>query len=148
MEKSAELLDRVTASEPIARKLEAIQRGQWSVQFSHVIQPAQPFLVAVIAHTSRGRLDDAQQAADSVIWVLCPSVRAQELFYEGVVNWLPDAQFLPEAEFAAVENILPDPEIAAERLALLSLIERDHGPLLIVATRASRKPASAAFGGG
>jgi transcription-repair coupling factor (superfamily II helicase) len=137
VEKLAELLDRVTASEPIARKLEAIQRGQWSVQFSHVIQPAQPFLVAVIAYASRGRLDDAQQVADSVIWVLCPSVHTQEVFYESLLNWQPDALFLPETELAGIEDVLPDPEIAAERLALFLQIERNTGPRIIVATRAA-----------
>ena len=35
-----------------------------------------------------------------------------------------------------VENVLPDPEIAAERLALFLQIERDTGPRIIVATRA------------
>src|SRR5206468_2350869 len=52
-------------------------------------------------------------------------------------NWHPNALFLPEAEFAAGENVLPDPEIAAERLALLMQVERGPGPLLIIATRAS-----------
>src|SRR4029077_11970040 len=47
------------------------------------------------------------------------------------------ALFLPEAELVAVENVLPDPEIAAERLALLMEIERESGPRIIVATRAS-----------
>src|SRR5213079_2121530 len=62
---------------------------------------------------------------------------SQELFYESLLNWQPDALFLPEAELAAVENVLPDPEIAAERLALLTEIERGTGPRIIVATRAS-----------
>jgi transcription-repair coupling factor (superfamily II helicase) len=136
VEKSAELLGRVTASEPIAWKLDAIQRGQWSVQFSHVIQPAQPFLVAVISYASRGRLDDAQQTADSVIWVLCPNVHTQEVFYESLLNWQPDALFLPEAELTGIEDVLPDPEIAAERLALFLQIERNTGARIIVATRA------------
>lgn len=136
MEKSAELLDRVAASEPIARKLDAIQRAQWSVQFSHVIQPAQPFLAAVLAYASRVRLHDERQGADSVIWVLCPSVYTQEVFYESLLNWQPDALFLPEAELAGIENVLPDPEIAAERLALFLQIERDNGACIIVATRA------------
>ena len=80
---------------------------------------------------------DERQAADSTIWILCPSVHSQEVFYESLLNWQPDALFLPEAEFAAVENVLPDPEIAAERLALLMQIERETGPRIIVATRAS-----------
>ncbi len=116
----------VAASEPIARKLRAIERAQWPIQFSHVIQPAQAFLVATIA-----------RKIDETIWVLCPSVHSQELLYESLLNWYPTALFLPEAEFAAVENVLPDPEIAAERLALLTQIERETGPHLIVATRAS-----------
>jgi transcription-repair coupling factor (superfamily II helicase) len=132
-----ELLERVAASEPIARKLRAIQGTQWPVQFSHVIQPAQPFLAAIIAHTWHRLPVEDRQAADSTIWILCPSVHSQELFYESLLNWLPDALFLPEAEFAAAENILPDPEIAAERLAVLMQIGSGTGPDVIVATRAS-----------
>ena len=121
-----ELPETVAASQPIAGKLRAIERAQWPVQFSHVIQPAQAFLVATIA-----------RKIDETIWVLCPSVHSQESLYESLLNWYPTALFLPEAEFAAIENVLPDPEIAAERLALLTQIERKSGPHLIVATRQS-----------
>jgi transcription-repair coupling factor (superfamily II helicase) len=130
-----ELLERVAASEPIARKLAAIEKAAWPVQFSHIIEPAQPFLTATIAHACNRFWSDDRKAADSTIWVLCPSVHSQELFYESLLNWQPDALFLPEAELAAVENVLPDPEIAAERLALLMQI--GTGPRIIVATRAS-----------
>ena len=132
-----ELLERVAASEPIARKLRALQKTLWPVQFSLVIQPAQAFLAAVIAQACHGRVPRDSQSADSTIWILCPSVHSQELFYESLLNWQPDALFLPEAELAAVENVLPDPEIAAERLALLTEIERGTRPRIIVATRAS-----------
>src|SRR4051812_40920130 len=71
------------------------------------------------------------------LWIVCPTVRAQELLYESLLNWLPGALFLPEAEFAAVENILPDPEIAAERLELLKRVSSEAGPHVIVATRGS-----------
>jgi transcription-repair coupling factor (superfamily II helicase) len=135
VEKSAELLERVAASEPIARKLAAIRKAQWPVQFSHVIQPAQPFLAAVIASSWHRLAANDRQNVDSTIWIFCPSVHSQELFYESLVNWQPDVLFLPEAELAAVENVLPDPEIAAERLALLMQIETD--PRIVVATRAS-----------
>ena len=121
-----ELLALAAGAEPIAARLRRIDNGDWPVLFSHVIEPAHSFLVATIA-----------RRIDKTVWVLTPSVRSQELLYESLVNWLPEAQFLPEAEFAAVENILPDPEIAAERLALLSLIERAPGPHVIVATRSS-----------
>ncbi|PYJ31137.1 MAG: transcription-repair coupling factor [Verrucomicrobia bacterium] len=135
MEKSAELLERVAASEPIARKLDGIQKAQWPVRFSHVIQPAQSFLASVIAHVWHRLPTEDRQHVESTIWVLCPTVHSQELFYESLVNWRPDALFLPEAELAAVENVLPDPEIAAERLALLMQI--GTGSHVVVATRAS-----------
>jgi transcription-repair coupling factor (superfamily II helicase) len=132
-----EILERVAATEPIARKLQALQKAQWPVHFSLVIQPAQAFLAAVIAHACQGRAPSDRQPADSTIWVLCPTVHSQELFYESLLNWQPDALFLPEAELGAVENVLPDPEIAAERLALLMETERQTLPRIIVATRAS-----------
>jgi transcription-repair coupling factor (superfamily II helicase) len=137
-----ELLERVAASEPIARKLRAIQDAQWPVQFSHVIQPAQPFLAAIIAHTWHRLPADDRQAGDSTIWILCPSVHSQELIYESLLNWHSDALFLPEAEFAAAENVLPDPEIVAERLAVLMQIGNGTGPRVIVATRASLEQAA------
>ncbi|HSP44612.1 MAG TPA: CarD family transcriptional regulator, partial [Chthoniobacterales bacterium] len=96
------------------------------VAFSHVTEPAQGILVAALANEIR-----------KTVWVFCPNIRSQELLYESLLNWKPNALFFPEAEFAAVENILPDPEIAAERLALLNRVQREKGPHLIVTTRAA-----------
>jgi transcription-repair coupling factor (superfamily II helicase) len=115
-----------THTESISQKLREIAEGVRPVAFSHVTEPAQPFLVAGIATEIR-----------KTLWVLCPSVRSQESLYESLLNWEPNALFLPEAEFAAVENILPDPELGAERLALLNRVQREKGPHLIVATRAA-----------
>src|SRR5438132_11295018 len=69
--------------------------------------------------------------------VICPTVRAQDLFFESLSNWNSNGSFLPEAEIAAVENILPHPEIAAERLALLSEIEKENAAKVVVTTRAA-----------
>jgi transcription-repair coupling factor (superfamily II helicase) len=121
-----DLLTLVARSEPIAAKLRQIENRTWPVAFSHIVDSAQAFLVATIARN-----------IDKTIWVFCPSVHSQELLHESLLNWQPNALFFPEAEFAAVENILPDPEIAAERLALLSLLERNAGTHVIVTTRAS-----------
>jgi transcription-repair coupling factor (superfamily II helicase) len=122
----AELLKIVAAAEPIVSRLEALKKGERPVAFSHVIESARSFLVAVIA-----------REVPQTLWVVCPSVRTQELLHESLINWLPEALFLPEAEFLAVENILPDQEIAAERLALLSRVETSKKRHVIVATRAS-----------
>ena len=114
----------VASAASISQKLQEIERGTRPVAFSHVTEPGQAFLVAAIA-----------AEINKTSWVLCPNIRSQELLYESLLNWLPDALFLPEAEFAAVENILPDPEIASERLALLNRVQREKGPHLIVTTR-------------
>ena len=128
MEKSisSELLERAAQTAPIARKLEQVGTQQAPVKFSHIIAPGQAFLAAVIA-----------RRMPKTVWIVCPSVRAQDSLYETILNWLPATQFLPEAEFAAVENVLPDPEIAAERLALLAKIDSEPGPHVIVTTRGS-----------
>jgi transcription-repair coupling factor (superfamily II helicase) len=123
---SAPLPAVIARATPIAQKLRDLGKKMRPVAFSHVTEPAQAILVAAIAGEVRHTL-----------WILCPNVRSQELLYESLLNWLPEALFLPEAEFAAVENILPDPEIAAERLALLSQIQRQKGRHVIVATRAT-----------
>jgi transcription-repair coupling factor (superfamily II helicase) len=126
VDNGADLLKLASQAESIRGKLDSIRDRRWPVCFSHVTDSAQAFLVAAIArHLKR------------TIWVLCPNVRTQELFHETLLNWVPTTQFLPEAEFAAVENVLPDPEIAAERLALLLKIDHRDGPHLVVATRAS-----------
>ncbi len=129
MEKSngAEFLKIVASAEPIARQLEALQRGERPVAFSHVIESARSFLVAVIAQRSFAKRSGSSAQASG----------RQELLHESLTNWLPDALFLPEAEFLAMENILPDQEIAAERLALLSQVEHGKKRQVIVATRAS-----------
>jgi len=123
---ATEFLDLAAQAGPVARKLAQIERAKWPVKFSHVAGPAQPFLAAVLA-----------RKIDKTMWILCPSVHSQELFYDAFLNWHPAALFLPEAELGAVENVLPDPEVAAERLALFSSVAREPGPHVIVATRSS-----------
>ncbi|PYL53030.1 MAG: transcription-repair coupling factor, partial [Verrucomicrobia bacterium] len=102
---SGELLERVAQSAPIARKLEQIGTARAPVKFSHVTAPAQAFLAAVIA-----------RGGQKTIWILCPSVRAQDSLYETILNWLPNAKFLPEAE---------------------SKIDSEPGSHVIITTRAS-----------
>ncbi|MEO8044128.1 MAG: transcription-repair coupling factor [Spartobacteria bacterium] len=128
MQKSTgdELLKIVAKAEPIARQLRAVRADERAVVFAHVIDSARAFLVATLASEIK-----------QTLWIICPSVRTQELLHESLTNWLPNALFLPEAEFLAVENILPDQEIAAERLALLSQVEQSKNRQVIVATRAS-----------
>ncbi len=123
---SGELLARIADAHPIAEKLRAVEAGKRAIAFSHVTEAAQPILVATIA-----------DRLARTFWVVCPTVRTQELLFESLLNWAPHALFLPEGEFAAIENILPDLEISAERLALLARVGRDAGPHLVVTTKAA-----------
>src|SRR5207249_11807316 len=52
-----QLLEIVAATEPIGRKLLALQEAQWPVRFSLVIQPAQPF-PAITRRTPMVRVRD------------------------------------------------------------------------------------------
>src|SRR5207247_549871 len=49
---------------------------------------------------------------------------------------------VPRAEFASLGQVLADPESASERLALLTRVECETGPHLIVTTRASLSQAA------
>ncbi len=131
------LLTLAAGSEPIATRLAEIDASHWPVKFSHVIEPAQAFVVAILARAWHAlSVADSGKPHHKTIWVVCSNTRTQDSLYETLHNWLPDAHYLPEAEFAAVENVLPDPEIAAERLALLAGIDQKQGPRVIVVTRA------------
>ena len=96
------LPDIAAHAESISQKIREIAEGVRPVAFSHVTEAAQSLLVATVA-----------AEIPRTLWAICPNVRSQELLYETLLNWQPDALFLPEAEFGAMENILPDPEIAA-----------------------------------
>ena len=82
MNKPADLLKLASDASSIAAKLQRIREKDRPVAFSHVIESAQPFLVASIA-----------RHIDKPIWVLCPNVRSQELFFETLINWLPNARY-------------------------------------------------------
>src|SRR5438132_11991986 len=63
-----ELLERVAEREPIAPKLHSIQDAHWPVQFSHVIQAAQPVVAAIISHTwFLLHADDRQTAGFTIL---------------------------------------------------------------------------------
>jgi transcription-repair coupling factor (superfamily II helicase) len=125
LEKPFEILDRCAGVPPLAAKLALIGRDA-PVLFEHVTESAQPFLAALIARRGKGR-----------VWVICRNVRAQELFHGELLNWFPDALFLPEMELAPAQGALPDPEIGAERLQILQDLSATRERRIIVASHAS-----------
>lgn len=103
--------------------------------FDHVAEAGQPLFVAaaITAWREAGNLDSA-------VWVLCPQVKAQEVMQGEISVWGHEALFLPEYEWAGFEETLPDPESAAERLAVLKEIHeitREKGDAVVVLTAES-----------
>lgn len=100
--------------------------------FEHVAEAGQPLYVAsaMAAWREAGNLDSA-------IWVVCSQVKSQEVMQSELGVWGQEALFLPEYEWAGFEESLPDPESAAERLAVLKELHEildDGGSASIVLT--------------
>ena len=127
-----QVLDRLRETAPIRERLAALAAGE-GVVFEQVTEPAQAFLAAIVAGASRERC-----------WIVCENARTQETVYNELLNWFPDTVFLPEKEISLGENVLPDPEIAAERLSLLQTLGGETSKkspatsaALVILTRAS-----------
>ncbi|MEM6278585.1 MAG: transcription-repair coupling factor [Verrucomicrobiota bacterium] len=105
------------------------------VSFDHVSEAGQPLYVAsaINAYRESGKLDSA-------IWVVCPHVKAQEVMQTELGSWGQTSLFLPEYEWAGFEESLPDPESAAERLAVLKelheAIKANEGPIIVLTREA------------
>lgn len=100
------------------------------VVIDHVSEAGQPLYVAaaIAAWREAGELDSA-------VWVLCPQVKSQEVMQTELSAWGREALFLPEYEWAGFEETLPDPESAAERLAVLKELHetaREKGEAIVV----------------
>ncbi len=100
--------------------------------FEHVAEAGQPLYVAsaMAAWREAGNLDSA-------IWIVCSQVKSQEVMQSELGVWGQEALFLPEYEWAGFEESLPDPESAAERLAVLKELHEmleDGGSAAIVLT--------------
>jgi transcription-repair coupling factor (superfamily II helicase) len=126
MKQQTDLLDEIATSPPLAKKLGALRTSTGTVGFEHVIDAARPTLAALLARQAKGR-----------VWVVCRDVRAQETIHNELLHWQPEAHFFPEADRAPVEGTLPDPETAAERLALVQTLATSRKKETIVLTHSS-----------
>lgn len=110
----------------------ALATPEEPVVLDHIAEAGQPLYVAatIAAWREAGQLDSA-------VWVLCPQVKSQEVMQTELGVWGRSALFLPEYEWAGFEETLPDPESAAERLAVLKElheISREKGEAIVVLT--------------
>lgn len=122
----SDLLDRLAAAPPLARKLASVRDGAVPVVFEHVAEAAQPFLAAILARTLKQRL-----------WLVCADVRSQETMHNELLNWFPEALFFPEMEKAPFEGAVADPETTAERLAIVQKLADPKNRQPLVLTKAS-----------
>ena len=118
-----ELLGAVGLQASLKMRLAGVRKKAFPVEFAHVTEAAQPFLVSWLA-----------SELEVALWVVCANVREQERVHNEMLTWHGDALFLPEMEASIVENSIPDPEIAAERLAILQRLAKP-GRKVVVLTK-------------
>lgn len=135
--KDKEALDRVIPALAKSRKLLQafgaidLATAENPVRLDHVAEAGQPLYAATAIEKWReaGHLDTA-------VWVVCPHVKAQEILQAELGVWGAESLFLPEFEWAGFEESLPDPEAAAERLAVLKTIHEacgsGAGPIIVL----------------
>ncbi|MEQ1853973.1 MAG: hypothetical protein ABMA01_20570, partial [Chthoniobacteraceae bacterium] len=127
--RAPDLIDALACEPVLAGRIRAVAKGADGVEFGHVAEGALSSLCAVIARSPARRL-----------WLVCPTLAAQEQLHNELIQWFPDALFFPELEIAPVEGALPDPEAAADRVAIVQRLgekEDPAHPLIIVLTKAS-----------
>ncbi len=83
--------------------------GKKPLLLEHVAGQAVPFAVALVAAARAGRR----------LWVLCGEVKQQDLVHAELVVWGVEALYLPRLS-QAVEGSLADPDVLAERAAVLA----------------------------
>ncbi len=83
------------------------------LRLEHVTPEAFPFAAALILEQF------ARQAPDRRIWLLCADARSQDALHAGLAVWSAPALFCPRLR-PPVDAALPDPDLAAERIATLA----------------------------
>ena len=127
------VVPRLMNSRQLASTLQSVHLAtpENPATFEHVSEAGHPLYIASIISQWRqsGNLD-------STIWVVCPHVKSQEVIQTELAVWGVESLFLPEYEWAGFEESLPDPESAAERLAVLKeiheTIKSGEAPVVIL----------------
>jgi transcription-repair coupling factor (superfamily II helicase) len=107
--------------------------GKKRVVLDHVAGQAAPFAVALVA---------AERGARR-LWVLCADVKQQDLVHAELSVWGVEALYLPRLSHA-VEGGLPDPDVLAERAAVLARWAEGKGVVLVLCVDSLEEEAPAA----
>lgn len=120
------------AAESAAFRKRLAGLGKKEVVLDHVAPQAAPFAVALVA-AARGKRR---------LWVLCAGARQQDLVQAELAVWGVESLYLPRLS-QAVEGGLPDPDVLAERAAVLSRWGGDGGGVLVLCADSLREEAPA-----
>jgi transcription-repair coupling factor (superfamily II helicase) len=107
------------------RELKALSEKDVSLFLGHLPPSAQAFVLASLL----------QQARKQTFLALTPGVKAQEELANDLEAWNARHLFFPQVETPTAET-LPDPEAAAERLAVLSRLATDFSGIVLTTARA------------
>ncbi|MDE0570196.1 MAG: transcription-repair coupling factor [Verrucomicrobiales bacterium] len=101
--------------------------GDGLVVFDHIVEPAQPFICALIS-------EHLIASSNKSVWILAKDLLSQEQLAQGIRLWSREPLFFPDIEQVSSSETLPDQEINAERLGLLKLInDSKHKAKIVIA---------------
>jgi transcription-repair coupling factor (superfamily II helicase) len=109
-------------------EVKALSAEKGPISLGHLPGSAQAFLLAALARESPKR----------AYLALAPGVKAQEELANDLEAWAAPHLFFPQTEKPSAES-LPDPEMAAERLAALSQLAAGFAGVVLATTRASEQ---------
>ncbi len=128
-----QLLAKAGKSAAFSGRLSALGRGKGApVVFDHVTAAAQGFLAGLVLEKGLGKAGRA--------WILCDDLRTQERVLNELAIWWhrEPLRFFPQLEVIGFGDVLPDPDLLAERLGVLhELNEKAGAPMVLVLVRAS-----------
>lgn len=123
MQDPTDLLQKAAASSVFAKRLKSLGSRKSVPVFDHVAQPAQSFIAALtLSHVPTKKR----------IWVLCDDLRIQERIHAELAIWWQDKplRFFPQLELPTFGEVLPDPDLLAERLTVLHELNEATSPQL------------------
>ncbi len=104
------LVQAVTETRVFAAKLKALGQERM-ICLEHVTPEAEGFAVALVISRAR--------QLKKRLWVLCPDPRTQDRIQAELLVWQAAALYFPRHSQSFGDDALPDPDLAAERVAVL-----------------------------
>jgi len=116
--KEAMALVRLVAKAPgFAARLSALGKGR-PVVLDHVSTHALGFAAALVALSVKAR---------ARVWFLCAEPKMQDLVHAELAVWQTPALYFPKQTALATKEALPDPDVVAERVSVLSRLREPKG---------------------